>query len=71
MPLSVKQRQNESATSLMYRFNKKIRQSGLIKEVRSRRFKSRKVSKRNRLLSALHRDKQKNAYLKKKKLGLL
>lgn len=70
MQLSVKKRQNESATALMYRFNKKVRQSGLIKEVRRRRFKGRTISKRTRKLSALHREQQKHAYLRRKKLGL-
>lgn len=66
----VKKRQHESATSLMYRFNKKIRQSGVIREVRNSRFYGRPTSKRVRRLSALHRDEQKKEFLRKKKLGI-
>lgn len=67
--ISVKKRKGESSNSLMYRFNKKMRQSGVVKESRSRRFTTRKTSKTKRRQSALHREEKKLDYLKKKKLG--
>ena len=66
----VKKREGESASSLMYRFNKKIKQSGLVKEVRKRRFTNRGQSKLKVKLSALHRDKLKKEYAHKKKMGI-
>ena len=67
--ISVKKRKGESSNSLMYRFNKKMRQSGVVKEARNRRFTTRAVSKTKRRQSALHREEKKLDYLKKKKLG--
>jgi ribosomal protein S21 len=69
--ISVKKRENESANAMMYRFNKKVRQSGLIKESRKRRAKKRPVSKIKKRESALHREMKKKEYLRKKKLGIL
>ena len=68
--ISARKRQGESATSLMYRFNKKIKQSGLVKEVRKRRFTSRRVSRLKIKIKALHREASKKEYQRKKKMGL-
>lgn len=68
--LYVKKRNGESATSLMYRFNKRVKQSGVVKEVRKRRFTDRPISKLKRKDSAIHRDQMKKDFLKKKKMGL-
>jgi len=69
--ISVRKREGESANSLMYRFNKKIKQSGLVKEVRKRRFTVRDKSRLKLKLSALHREEQKKEYARKKKLGVV
>jgi ribosomal protein S21 len=68
--LSVRKRDGESPTGLMYRFNKRVKQSGLVKEVRKRRFTDRKVSKLKIKLSALHREVAKKEYQRKKKMGI-
>jgi ribosomal protein S21 len=68
--LTVRKREGESATGLMYRFNKRVKQSGLIKEVRKRRFTHRKTSGLKVKLSALHREAAKKEYQHKKKMGL-
>lgn len=68
--ISVRKRDGESATSLMYRFNKRMKQSGLVKEVRKRRFTDRAVSKLKRKESALHRSTMKAEFLRKKKMGI-
>ncbi len=68
--LTVRKRESESPTSLMYRFNKRIKQSGLVKEVRKRRFTDRKVSKLKIKIKALHRESSKKEYQRKKKMGL-
>ena len=68
--VSVHKREGESSNSLIYRFNKRTRQSGLIKECRRRRFVTRKTSKTALRESAVHREEQKESFLLKKKLGL-
>ncbi len=68
--LSVRKRESESATSLMYRFNKRMKQTGIVKEVRKRRFTDRPVSRLKRKESALHRNDMKADFLKKKKMGI-
>lgn len=69
--ISAQKRKGESTNSLIYRFNKKVRQSGVIKESRSRRFTERPTSKIKRRQSALYREEKKLEYLKKKKMGTL
>ncbi|MBI4094214.1 MAG: 30S ribosomal protein S21 [Candidatus Liptonbacteria bacterium] len=53
--ITVKQRQNESSSMLLYRFTKRVKQSGILKEAKKRRFRARPQNRRKRLLSALHR----------------
>jgi len=68
--MQVKKREGESAGSLIYRFNKKTKQSGLLKEARKRRFRDRPVSKIKRRLSAIHKAKKKAEFEKARKLGV-
>lgn len=68
--VEAKKRQNESASTLLYRFSKKVKQSGLVKEFRKRRFRKRGVSKRTRRLSALHREEKKAEHRRLRRLGL-
>ncbi len=68
--LTVKKREGESASALMYRFNKRVKQTGLVKEARRRRFTKRDKSKLKIKLSAIHRAKQQKEYEKKRKLGI-
>ena len=69
--LSVRKRGGESPTSLMYRFNKRVKQSGLVKEIRKRRFTDRKISKLKIKNKALHREIAKKEYQRKKKMGIV
>lgn len=68
--IKVKKRKGESSNSLMYRFKKKLRQSGILKEARKRRFAARPVSKIKRRASALNREEKKKEYARKRKLGI-
>ena len=68
--VKVAKREGESTSALMFRFSKRIKQSGVFKEAKKRRFKSRPINKRKRRLSALHRDKKKAEVERLKKLGL-
>lgn len=69
--IEVKKRSGESGSALLYRFSKKVRQSGVVKEYRKRKFRSRATSKRSRKFSALHRETKKAEVKRLKKLGLL
>jgi len=71
MPITVKKKESESAGSLIFRFTKKVQQSGVLMEAKKRRFKKRAPSHRTRHLSALHRLAKKVEYDQKRKEGLI
>jgi len=53
--IEVKKKEGENIGSFLYRFNKKIQQSGVLKEVKRRRFTRRLENKRKRRLAAIYR----------------
>ncbi len=55
MAIEIRKREGETTGSFLYRFNKKVQHSGLIKEVRKRQFRGRTANQRKRRLSALYR----------------
>ncbi len=69
MAVTVKKREGESATALVYRFSKKVQRSGVLREARKRRFHSRKTNKNMRRKSALHREKKGAEVEKAKRMG--
>ena len=69
--VKVVKKEGESASALIFRFSKKIKQSGVLKEARKRRFHGRAPNKRKRRVSAKHRDEKKREIDRMKKLGLL
>lgn len=69
--IEIRKKEGESPTSHLYRFLKKIKQSGVLKEAKKRKFRDRNVSKRRRKLSALKRVKKRSEFEEKKKLGIL
>ena len=69
--MEIKKKEGESATSLLYRFTKKIQQSGVLKEARKRRFTQRPKNKNKRRVLALKREDRKRDIDHKRKLGLL
>ncbi|MBI2406463.1 MAG: 30S ribosomal protein S21, partial [Candidatus Harrisonbacteria bacterium] len=60
MAVEVRKKENESVSGMLYRFTKKVQQSGVLKEAKKRRFHKRKVSGLKRKLSALHRVEKKH-----------
>lgn len=68
--IEIKKKEGEPPLSAHFRFSKKVRQSGVLAEVRKRRFKSRNVNRRKRRLSAVFRTKKKADIARQKKLGL-
>ena len=69
--IEVKKKEGESGSALLFRFSKKVRQSGIMKEVRKRRFRARPVNRRKIRLAAQHRSAKKSETARLKKLGLL
>ena len=69
--LQVSKKEGESPSSLLYRFTKRIQQSGILKEARHRRFHDRPTNRTKRRLSALHRQTKLKEVQKARKLGLI
>jgi ribosomal protein S21 len=69
--MEVKKRDNESINTLIYRFIKRVQQTGVLRESKKRRFHDRPTNRLKRRLSALHREEKKKDYERAKKLGEL
>lgn len=69
--VEVRKKEGESSAALLFRFSKKVKRSGVLKEAKKRRFHKRAVSRRQRRLSAGHREEKKAEIERLKKLGLL
>ncbi|MDE2001458.1 MAG: 30S ribosomal protein S21 [Patescibacteria group bacterium] len=67
----VKRKENESTGSFLYRFSKKMNQSGVLKEARKRRFHTRPKSRLKLREAALYREEKKVEVAKSKKLGIV
>jgi ribosomal protein S21 len=67
--ITANQRSNESPTQLLFRFTRRVKRSGVLKEVGKRRFTTRGITKRQRHLSALHRVAKAAEVARAKKLG--
>ena len=65
-----RKKEGETPASLMFRFSKRVKQSGVLTEVRKRRFHKRSANKRKRRLSAIYRAGKKKETVRLKKLGL-
>jgi len=70
MPIEVRKKENESPSYLINRFTKKMQQSGVLREVKKRRFYGRVINRSRRRTRALHREEKKKEFLKAKKLGV-
>jgi ribosomal protein S21 len=69
--LSVRKKEGETGSSLLYRFTKKIRQSGVLKETKKRRFYKRSQNRAKRKLAAIYREEKKKEVEKAKKMGII
>lgn len=69
--IEIKKKEGESSSSALFRFTKRVRQSGVLTELRKRRFKKRTENKRARRLSAIYRAKKRTEVARLKKLGVL
>ena len=69
MPLEIRKREGENIGSVLFRFNKKVKQSGILKESKKRRFKTRPKNKRNTRLSAIYKTEKAKELERQKKYG--
>jgi len=67
--IEVKKREGESMNSLLYRFSKRMKQTGIMKEVKGRRFAQRKVNRGKRLAAALYRSQKDRELARARKYG--
>lgn len=71
MPITVKKKEKESVQSLLRRFSRRIQQSGVLIRARRGRFYVSPLTKRQKKLSALRRQKTQKEREKLYKLGKL
>jgi len=69
MPLKIKKQERENSQSLVRRFSRRIKQSGILISARKACFHSRPKSKQMRKRSALRRETLRKEYEKKEKMG--
>ena len=69
MALEIKKKERETSHSLVRRFSKRLKQSGLLIRARKKIFKKRKKSRQLKKRAALRREEKRKQYEKKKKLG--
>ncbi len=70
MPLEVEKKERETTQSLIRRFSKAIKRSGILKEARKRRFFRRPLSDASKKNAALRKLRAGEEYERKEKLGL-
>ena len=68
--MEIKRREGETTSAFLYRFSKKVQQSGILREAKKRKYKRRPESKSKKRLSALHREQKRKEIEKAKKMGL-
>ena len=66
----IKRKEGESVSSLLFRFSKRVKQSGILREAKRQRH-DRPVSRIKRKLSAIHRVNKKKETERNRKLGLV
>ncbi|MEK7149702.1 MAG: hypothetical protein AAB757_01880 [Patescibacteria group bacterium] len=71
MALEIKRKEGESNSAFLFRFTKKMQQSGILKESKRRRTLKRGINKNKRRTAAIYRDTKKKEVLKAKKMGLI
>lgn len=69
--MQVRKREKESIPGLLYRFNLRVKRSGVLREVKKRRFHQRAPNRRRQRISALYREAKKKELEKARKSGLI
>lgn len=71
MAIEIKKKEGESSSAFLYRFTKKMQQSGVLKEAKKRKYSVRGVNKNKRREMALYRETKRKETERAKKLGLM
>ena len=69
--IELKRRKGESIEGFLRRFSRKVQQSGIVLEVKKRKFHTRTKSRNLRRVSALRRNDKRKEYAYLEKMGLL
>ena len=69
MPLEVQKQGRETSQSLVRRFSKKVKQSGILLQAKKNRFQEKPKSKQSKKRSALRREQLKKEYEILEKMG--
>jgi len=69
--MELKRREGEPVNAFLYRFSKKIQQSGVLREAKKRKHKTRRITKFRRRVSAKHREEKRKEVEKAKKMGTM
>jgi len=67
--MEIRKKEKESVAGLLYRFNLKMKQSGILRELKKRRFHQRPTNRRKTRISAIYREAKKKEMAKAKKMG--
>jgi ribosomal protein S21 len=69
--MEIRKKEGESGNAMLFRFTKRVKRAGILKEANKRRFRKRPQTKRARKLSALHREVKKAEVMPARTLGVL
>ena len=67
--MELKRREGESVSAFLYRFSKKMQHTGILKEAKKRRTRTRTINKNKRRIAAIYRDEKRAEIEAAKKLG--
>ncbi|MDI6717491.1 MAG: 30S ribosomal protein S21 [Patescibacteria group bacterium] len=68
--MEIKRKEGESISAFLYRFSKKMQQSGVLKEAKKRKHKKRNINKTKIRANAIYRSNKKEENEKARKMGL-
>lgn len=71
MAIEVRKKDGESPNAILYNFTRRVKRSGILKEIRGRKYHDRPMSRIKRRASAIHREEKKADIERQKKLGLI
>ena len=69
MPIEIKKTDKESSQSVVRRFSRRVKQSGILIQARKNRYYLKKKNEREKKRAALRREQLKKEYQKLEKLG--
>lgn len=67
--IDIRKKEGETTGSFLFRFNKKVKRSGVLKEVRKRKHRTRSQNRNKRRASAIYRVAKEGEIHREKKYG--